>query len=62
MANKNPLESIKRPGAYASGYENIPTRHRIEQNSFVGNIIVQLQMRKTDAEPYYKNCLVPAQR
>ena len=37
-------------------------RHRIEQNSFVGNIIVQLQMRKTDAEPYYKNCLVPAQR
>lgn len=31
-------------------------------DSVVGNIIVQLQMRKTDAEPYYRNCLVPAQR
>ena len=26
MANKNPLEIIKRPVAYASGYENIPTK------------------------------------
>lgn len=26
MANKNPLEIIKRPAAYASGYENIPTK------------------------------------
>ena len=25
MENKNPLEIIKRPAAYASGYENIPT-------------------------------------
>ena len=26
MANKNPLKIIKRPVAYASGYENIPTK------------------------------------
>lgn len=26
MANKNPLKIIKRPVAYARGYENIPTK------------------------------------
>ena len=56
MENKNPLEIIKRPAAYASGYENIPTeaQDRAKQLCWEYN--------RTDAELYYRNCLVLAQR
>ena len=37
----NVIDIMKRPAAYASGYENIPGE---EQNSFAGNIIERLRV------------------
>lgn len=56
IRNMTPLEFIKRPAAYARGYENIPTEAQNHGKSFVGNTTVRRQMSRTDAELYCRNC------
>lgn len=58
----NVIDIMKRPAAYASGYENIPGEEQNRANSFAGNITGQLRRNSRSGGKSYRSFWEPVIR